>query len=108
MPKKLRLGIGHQCTVNINYLQPVKLMSEIYPNKTAHTIVDNLLVIKQDTRLVNRCQQSVVIFLPDDFNTSEVYCMKCWAKVTNKGSEENLFERNETAADTEGAGEDTE
>ena len=34
--------------------------------------------------------------------------MKCWAKVTNKGSEENLFERNETAADTEGAGEDTE
>ena len=83
-------------------------MSETYPNKTAYSIVENLLVIKQDTRLLNKCHQSIVIFLPDDFNTSEVFCVKRWAKVTNKGSEENLFERNKTAADTEGAGEDTE
>ena len=34
--------------------------------------------------------------------------MKRWVKVTNEGSKEHWFERNKTAADTEGAGEDTE
>ena len=34
--------------------------------------------------------------------------MKRWAKVTDEGSEENFFERKKTAADTEGAGSDTE
>ena len=66
-------------------------MSETYPNKTAHTIFEHLLVIKQDTRQVNKRQQSVVIFLHDDFNTAEVYCVKRWAKVTNEGSEEHFF-----------------
>ena len=106
--EKLRLGIGAQCTVNVKYLHLVKLMYQTYPNKTAHTIVENVPVIKQDTRKVNKHQRSVSIFCHDYFNTAEVYCMKRWAKVTNEGSEDHLFERNKTAADTEGGGEDTE
>ena len=87
MPKQIRLGIGAQCTVNVNYLHPAKLMSETYPNKTAHSIVENLLVIKKYTRKVNKSQQYVVIFLHDYLNTAEVYCVKQWGKVTNEGSE---------------------
>ena len=94
MPKKLCLRIGVQCTVNVKYLHPAKLIYEMYTNQTAHTIVENLLVIKQDTRVVNKRQQSVVIFRHDNFNMAEVYCMKLWAKVTNEGIIEHLFERN--------------
>ena len=90
----MRLRIGAQCTVNVKYLQPAKLMYETYPNKTVHTIVENLLFIKQDTRVVNKCHQSVVIFPHDAFNTAEVYCVKIWAKVTNEGIKENLFQIN--------------
>ena len=78
MPKTLCLGIGTQCRVNVKYLHPAKLMSETYFNKTAHTIVENILIIKQDSRVVNKCQQSVVIFFHDAFNTAEVSCMKRW------------------------------
>ena len=48
-------------------------MSETYPKSTAHIIVENLPIIKQDTRVVNKCQQYVVIFHHDAFNTAEVY-----------------------------------
>ena len=34
--------------------------------------------------------------------------MKRWVKVNNEVSKEHLFDRNETPADTEGAGADTE
>ena len=71
-------------------------------------IVESLLVIKQDTRVVNIHHQSVVIFCCDYFYTAEVYCVKIWVKVTNEGRKEHLFDRNETAADTEGARSDTE
>ena len=53
-------------------------MSETYPNKTLHTIVEILLVIKQDTTVVNKRQQSIFIFRYDGFNASEVYCVKQW------------------------------
>ena len=106
--KKLRLGIGAKCTVNFKYLQPANIMSETYPEKTAHVLVENLLVIKQDTRQGNKSQQSVVIFFHDDFNTAVVYCVKQWSKITNEGSEENLFERNQIVSDIEGAGADAE
>ena len=66
---------------------------EPYTNKTAHKIVENLLVIKQDTRVANKRQQYVVIFRHDAFNMAEVYCVKRWAKVTYEVSEEHLFER---------------
>ena len=72
MPEKLRLGIGAQCTVNVKYLHPANLISEMYPNKTVHKIVENLLVIKQDTRNVNKRHQSAIIFCHDAFNISEV------------------------------------
>ena len=108
MPKKLPLGISAQCTVNVKYPHPAKIIYETYTNKTAHTIVENLLVIKQDTRVANKRQQYVVIFRHDAFNMAEVYCMKRWEKVTNEGSKEHFFERNETTDDTEGAGAYTE
>ena len=76
MPEKIRLRIGAQFTVNVKYLQPEKLISETYPDKTADTIVENSLVIKQDSRKLNKRQQYVVIFCHDAFNTSEVYCVK--------------------------------
>ena len=76
MPKKILIGIGAQCIVNVKYLHPEKLMSETYPNKTSHTIVENSLVIKQDTRVVNKRQQYAVIFFHDYFNTVDVYFMK--------------------------------
>ena len=57
--------------------------------------------------MVNKCQNYVVMFRDDYFYTADVYSVKRWVKVTNKGSKENLFERNETTADTEGAGSDT-
>ena len=63
MPKQIRLGIGAQCTVNVKYLHLAKLISETYPNKTAHMIVENLLVIKQDTRVLNKALSGVNTYL---------------------------------------------
>ena len=68
----------------------------MYPNKTAHTIVEILLMIKQDTMVENKRQQYVVIFHHDAFNTAEVYCVKQWAKLTNEVSEEHLFRENKS------------
>ena len=53
-------------------------------------IVESLLVIKQDTRVVNKRQKYVVIFRHDAFNTADVYCVKRWEKVNNEGSEDSF------------------
>ena len=73
MPKQLCPRIGTQCTVNVKYLHPAKIMSDTYVNKTAHTIVENPLVIKQNNRAEKKRQQSVGIFCHDAFNMAEVY-----------------------------------
>ena len=76
MPKKLRLGIGAQCTVKVRYLHPAKLVSETIINSTAHTEVTALLVIREESRKVNKKEQRVIVFRHDTFETAEIYCVK--------------------------------
>ena len=90
--EKLRIGVGATCTVATKYLHPRKIICDKYPNATAKSCVDKLLVVKQETLTVNKKLQLVISFRHEDFEGTEVYCVKRWARVINEGGEEHLFD----------------
>ena len=92
MPKK-HLGVGAQCSVANKYLHPAKVIADRYPNATAHSRVDKLLVVDIGKRMVNKKEQSVINFRHDDFENTAVYCVKRWARIETEGAPEHFFER---------------
>ena len=66
MATKKQLGVGAKCSALLKYMHPAKLIDEKYPNRTAQTRLENLLTIKEGTRLVNKKQQRVIVFRHDD------------------------------------------
>ena len=62
MVRTQRLGVGAVCAVKTKYMHPAKLVSEKYPNATAQSEVLELLVIKKESKIVNRREQVCVVF----------------------------------------------
>ena len=91
MPKKLRLGVGAKCTTLLKYLHPAKLIDTKYPNRTAQSALDNLIVIQQEVKKVNKKEQRCIVFRHDVFDGIELHCVQRWAKVIVEGSEEHIF-----------------
>ena len=73
MPNK-RLGVGAQCSVANKYHHPTKVIADRYPNATAHSRVDKLVVIGSGKRKVNKKEQVVVNFYHHDF---DAWCIVC-------------------------------
>ena len=75
---KKQIGIGATCSVANKYLHPAKDISDKYPNATAHSRVENLLVINRKERKVKRRDQDCIVFCHADFEGKELYCVKRW------------------------------
>mmetsp|Transcript_7125 Transcript_7125/g.8193 ORF Transcript_7125/g.8193 Transcript_7125/m.8193 type:complete len:136 (+) Transcript_7125:126-533(+) len=70
-------------------MHPSKLISDQYPNTTAHSIIENLVAIREDKKKVD--QQHVIVFRHDVFDGVEIHYVKRWVMVINEGAESHLF-----------------
>ena len=92
MVRKKRLGIGAQCSVLSKYMHPAKEVSDKYPNRTAQHRIENLVCLREDTKIVKRRQQRVIVFRHETFAEMEIYCVRRWVKIINEGAAEHYFE----------------
>ena len=105
MPQRLRLGVGAKCCTMLKYLHPAKLIDEKYPNRTAKSKLDDLLVIRQEIKKVNKKEQRCIVFRHGLFDGVELYCVQRWAKVLTEGAIEHLFDSSEPSQqDSTGSG----
>ena len=77
-------------------MHPSKLIIRKYPNCTAQTRLENLLTIKEGTRLVNKKQQRVIFFRHDDFEGTEICCVRQWVKIVQEGHQQHFFDESNT------------
>ena len=96
MVKKKQLGVGAKCSALLEYIHLEKLINEKYPNRTAQTRLENLLIIKEGTRLVNKKQQRVIFFCHDDFDSTEICCVRRWVKIVQEGHQDHFFVESNT------------
>ena len=98
--KKLRAGVGAECDVLIKYLHPGLLIKEKVPNPVNGQRLSKCLLIRKETKTVNRKDQPCYVFRHDDFPDKEVHCVARWCKVVTEGPEEKLFEEDRPAEAT--------
>ena len=93
MPPKLRLGVWTRCLVLVKYMHPAKVIDDKIRSRVSQTHIQNLNVIKQDRKIVNKNEQAVIVFWHDDFGGT----VQRWAKVETEGPEEHIFDREDNA-----------
>ena len=91
MARKKSLGVGATCAVFSRYMHPAKTVSDKYPNRVHSHVMDNLLVIRKEKKVVNRVERDVVVFRHDDFPNVELHTVLRRAKVTNEGTPNQFF-----------------
>lgn len=101
MTKKKCLGTGAVCTVVGKYLHPSRIYQEKYLNAAPGHVLQNLLVIRLEEKLVNRQKQVCVVFRHDDFPNKELWTVKRWAKVNSEGHKDHFFTTNTTGTPQE-------
>ena len=99
MPAKLRLGVSANCSTLVKYMHPGKLINDTIRKRVSRTRITNLIVVRQDTKIVNTKEQPVIVFHHGDFDGKEIYCVKRWVKVEIEGPEEHIFESTDNAED---------
>ena len=92
MAKKKSLGVGAVCTVFTRYMHPAKTISDKYPNRVHHDVMEGLLVIRKEKKVVNRVEREVVVFRHDAFENVELHTVARWAKVKVEGPADKFFE----------------
>ena len=90
--KRLRHGVGAKVSIYKKFLHPKKAVSTRYPNYTKNEVLDNLLTIAQEEKLVSKCQQVCLTMRHDDFDDGQIlHAVAQYRKVTDKGPIESLF-----------------
>jgi Transposase IS4 len=89
--RRLRNGIGAQCSALKRYLHSRPIIDAKYPNATPTERLDSLLAIRRERKAVNKRNQWVIIFRHDDFENVEIYCVEKYCKVTKQGPEDAFF-----------------
>ena len=73
------------------------MIADQYPNATAHSRVNKLVVIGSGKRKVNKKEQLIVNFHHDDFDDNTVvYRVQRWVRVETEGSTKYYFESTAT------------
>ena len=74
MPKNKRLchGVGAKIAVYKKFLHPRAAVSKKYPNATKNDVLDNLLVISQEEKLVSKRRQVCLTMRHDDFDDGQI------------------------------------
>ena len=91
MTEKLWCGIGAQCSVQVKFLHPSKVVKDKIKNPTAQTRVSGLIALHKEKRSVNKREQAVIVFRHADFEDTELYSVARWVKVTKEGHASQLF-----------------
>ena len=92
MAKKKRNGVGAKSTVFLQYLHLAKTVLDKYPKQSHNDKLEELLVIRQEMKVVNCMEREIVVFCHDTFNNAEYHCVSPWVKVTKESPEAQLFE----------------
>ena len=95
---KLRPGVGATCSVLIRFLHPSRGVRDTILNYTSAHRLDNLLLIKEEEKLVNHKNQKCFVFRHDRFPNVELYSSKRWTRIDKEGPELQLF-TNEVSTD---------
>ena len=93
MVRKKTLGVGAVCTVFTRYMHPEKTITNKYPNRLHNDVMEGLLVIRKEKKVVNRVEKEVVVFRHDAFENVELHTVVRWAKVKEEGPAEQFFAR---------------
>ena len=92
MARKKSLGVGAVCTVFTRYMHPTKTVSDMYPNRVHNDVMEGLLVIRKEKKVVNRVEREVVVFRHNAFENVELHTVARWAKVKVEGPADKFFE----------------
>ena len=91
--KRLRHGIGAKISVYKKFLHPRKAVSTKYPNATKNDVLENLLVIGQEEKLVSKRREVCLTMRHDDFDDGQIlHAVARFCKVTEEGPVESLFD----------------
>ena len=91
--KRLRHGVRAKISVYKKFLHPRAAVSKQYPNATKNDVLDNLLVIGQEEKLVSKRRQVCLTMRHDDFDDGQIlHAVARFCKVTEEGPIESLFD----------------
>ena len=90
--KRLRHGVGAKVSVYKKFLHPRAAVSKRYPNATKNDVLDNLLVIGLEEKVVSKRRQVCITMRHDDFDDGQIlHAVARFCKVTEEGPVESLF-----------------
>ena len=95
MPKKKRLrhGVGAKISISKKLLHPRKVISTRYPNATKNDVLDNLLVVGQEEKVVSKRRQVCLTMRHNDFDDGQIlHAVARFCKVTEEGPIESIFD----------------
>ena len=98
-PAKKTAGIGAKCTIQAKYLRPSKIVDEKLSNKTKHTVVENLILLKEERSILRGKEAHVYYFRHEKFENISIFANKRWVKITEEGSPDQFFSANEVLQD---------
>ena len=92
--KRLRHGVGAKISVYKKFLHPRVVVSARYPNASKNDVLDDLLVIGQEEKVVCKRLQSCILMRHADFDDGQIlHAVTRFCKVQQEGPLESLFER---------------
>ncbi len=92
--KRLRHGIGAKISVYKKFLHPRALVSAKYPNVLKGDVLDDLLAVGQEEKLVCKRLQTCNVMWHEDFDDGQLlYAVARYCKVQQEGASEHLFNK---------------
>ena len=93
---KLQLGKEAVIWVKLKFIHPSAIIREAFPNTISTGKLEDCVVLRQDTKKINRREKLLVVFthprLNQGENPTELYCVKRYAHVTTEGPKDYLFD----------------
>jgi hypothetical protein len=90
--EKKTMGVGAVVSALSRLLHPSAVIREKYVNPQKGHRVENLLVIRRESRKINSRDQMAIIMRHDDFPGVELYCVERYAHINTAGPAEHYFE----------------
>jgi hypothetical protein len=92
--KRLRHGVGANISVYKKFLHPRAAVCAKYPNAAKNDMLDDLIAIGQEEKLVSKRMQGCILMRHVDFDDGQIlYAVTRYCKVLQEGPLESLFER---------------
>ena len=92
--EKLEHGVGAEYSVLVRFLKPSRIVESVLVNVEKRHRLEGLLCVRQGLQDVNKKEQMCLWFRHEKFS-SEVYCVKRFAKVTKNGPVATRFPRDD-------------